>query len=174
MRCAQRHQCFARRVALQAGDAQKQVLGRNVLVLEVRSLFERLVQRLVEGGAQARLRGRTGNARQFVLDPVQIALQPLRRHTNLLKHRGNYALAVLKQRQQQVHRLHLGIAELRGVLLCQLNRLLRLHRKFVSAYRHEYLSGQWSVNSGQLRTNAHPPFLMLSTLRCELLFSVYG
>ena len=95
-----------------------------------------LVQRL----AQARLRGRAGHARQFLLDLVQVALQPLGGHADLFEHGGNHALAVLDQRQQQVHGLDLGVAELGGARLRLLHRLLRLDGEFVPTNGHKYSS----------------------------------
>ena len=117
--------------------AQQQVLGGDVLVFEVRRLAKGLLQRLVERLAQARLRGRAGDARQFFLDAVQVALQPLRGHTDLFEDGGNHALAILDQRQQQVYGLQLGIAQFGGAGLRLLHRLLRLDGEFVPTNGHE-------------------------------------
>ena len=68
---------------------------------------------------------------------VQVALQPLGGHTDLFEHGGNHALAVLNERQQQVHGLHLGIAQLGGARLRLLHRLLRLDGKFVPTNGHK-------------------------------------
>ena len=89
----------AGRITLQVGRAQQQVFRGNVLVLEVRRLAESLLQRPVQRVAQPRLACRSRNPRQFLLDLVQIAFQPSGRHTNLLQHRGNHALAIFHQRQ---------------------------------------------------------------------------
>ena len=68
---------------------------------------------------------------------VQFALQPLGGHTDLFKHGGDDALAVFKQRQQQMDGLHLGVAELGGARLRLLHRLLRLDGEFVPTNGHE-------------------------------------
>ncbi len=130
-------QSVARGVAFEVRDAQQQMLGGNVLVLEVRGLAEGLFKSLVQRLAERRLRGRAGHTRQFLLDAVQVALQPLDGHTDLLEHGGDDALAVLDQRQQQVHGLHLRVAELGGARLRLLHRLLRLDGEFVPTNGHE-------------------------------------
>jgi hypothetical protein len=96
----------------------------NVLVLEVRGLAKCLVQHLIERLAHAGLRGGSGHTRQFLLDLVQVVLQPLGRNANLFEHGGNHALAILDQRQQQMHRQHFGVAELACPRLRLLHRLL--------------------------------------------------
>ena len=86
MRRAQSNQRIARRIVLQMGRAQQQMLRRNVLVLEVRSLAKRLLQDFIQRLAHIRLVRRARNARQFLLDRMQLVLQPLSRHTNLFQH----------------------------------------------------------------------------------------
>ena len=115
------------------------MFGGNVLVLEVRGFAEGLLESFVERLAQARLRGRAGHARQFFLDAVQVAFQPLGGHTDLLEHGGDDALAVFDERQQQVHGLHLGVAELGSARLRLLHRLLRLDGEFVPTNGHKKL-----------------------------------
>ena len=66
----QGHQRIARRLALQLRRAQQQMLGRNVLVLEVRGLAKCLLQHSVQRLAQTGLRGSPGHPRQFLLDGV--------------------------------------------------------------------------------------------------------
>jgi hypothetical protein len=99
----------------------------------LKGLLEGLVERL----ADARLRRGTRHARQFFLDAVQVALQPLRGHTDLFEHGGDHALAVLNEREQQVHGLQFGVAELGSARLRLLDRLLRLHGEFVKTNGHE-------------------------------------
>ena len=82
------------------------------------------------------MRRRPGNPWQLLLNGVQIALQPFRGNADLLQHCGNHALAVLDQRQQQVHRLHLRVAKLSRSPLRLLHRLLRLHRQFFPTNCH--------------------------------------
>ncbi len=117
------------------------MFGGDVVVFEVRrfakGLFEGLVQRLAHAG----LRSRAGHARQFFLDAVQIAFEPLDGHTDLFEHGGDHALAVLDQRQQQMYRLHLGVAQFSSARLRLLDRLLRFDGEFVPTNGHYYSSG---------------------------------
>ncbi len=136
MRGAQSDQRIARSFTLQVRRAQQQMLGRNVLVLERRSLAKRLVKDFIERLAHTGLARRAGNARQFLLNRMQLMLQPFRRHANLSQHGRDHALAVLDQRQQQMDRLHLGISEFRSPRLCLRHCLLRLDRQFVPTNSH--------------------------------------
>ena len=144
------------------------MLGRDVLVFEVGGFLEGLLQRFVQRLAQARLRGRTGHARQFFLDAVQVALEALGGHTNLFEHGGDHALAVLDERQQQVHGLQLGVAQLGGARLRLLNRLLRLHGEFVKTNGHK--TSVMSSESDVVRNRGSGPFRRrLFATSCSLL-----
>ena len=135
--CAESDEGLARRVALLVRDAEQQVLGGDVLVFEVCGFIKGLVEGLVERRAEARLRRGAGHARQFFLDLVQIALEPLDGHTDLFEHRGDDALAVLDEREQQVDGLQFGVAELGSARLRLLDRLLRLDGEFFPVNCHE-------------------------------------
>ena len=133
---AERHERVARRIALLVRDAQQQVLGGDVIVLEVRGFAEGLLERLGERRAETRLRRSACDARQFLLDLVQVALQPLDRHTDLFEHGGDHALAVLNEREQQVDGLQFGVAELGSMRLRLLHRLLRFDSEFLPTNCH--------------------------------------
>ena len=92
---------------------------------------------LLSAWLEARLRGCAGHARQFLLDLVQVALEPLGGHADFFEHGGDHALAVFNERQQQVHGLQLGVAELGGARLRLLHRLLRFDGEFVPTNCHE-------------------------------------
>jgi len=133
---------FACRVAFEMSHAQQQMFCRDILVLEVRGFAKRLLQSFVQIGAGAGLRRGTCDTRQFLLDLVQVVLEALGRDTDLFQHRGDDALAVLDQRQQQVDGLHLGVAESGSSGLRLLHRLLRLQSEFVPIDGHVYLGCQ--------------------------------
>ena len=116
--------------------AEKQMLGGDVFVLKVCRFAKRLFKRFVEHIAQAGLGCRTGNTRQFFLERMQIALQPFGGNTDLFKHRRDDALAVFNERQQQMQRLHLGVAKSGGALLRLLQCLLRLDGQFFPTNCH--------------------------------------
>ena len=142
------------RVALFAGQAQQQMLGRDVLVLEVSRFLERLFDGFVEPVRQARLALRTRNSRQFLLDRVQLGFQPLHGNANFFEHRQNHALAVCDQAQQQMHRLQLRIAQLRGLRDCLLHCLLRLDGQFVPANSHNSIFPRSLLDSETLSAGA--------------------
>ncbi len=95
------------------------------------------------------LRGSARHTRQLFLNAMQVVLQPLGGNTNLLQHRRNHALAVIDQRQQQMHRQHLRVAQLGRLRLRLLHRLLRLDRQFFPTNCHGFSRGQWSEVSVQ-------------------------
>ncbi len=136
MRRARGRQRPVRRVTLQVGRAQQQVLGRNVLVLEVCCLAEGLLQYFVQRLAQGRLLRRTGHARQLFLHLMKLELQPLGGNANLVEHGRNHALAVFDQGQQQMHRLNFRIPQFGGPRLRLGHRLLRLDGQFFPANCH--------------------------------------
>ena len=117
--------------------AQKQMFGRDILILEVCRLAKRLLQDFVERIAHAWLRRGAGHSREFLLNTVQIALQPFNRNADLFEHRGNHTLAIFDKGQQQMDGLNLGIAEFGRPLLCLLHRLLRFDGQFVPTNSHD-------------------------------------
>ena len=129
---------FLRRIALQAGQRQQHVLGRDVFVFEGVSFLERLVQKLVDLRRHARL-VRAAAARdlgQLFNFFVDIAEHGLRPNADFFKHGRNDALAVFDKRRQQMYGGQFRIAMLRGKLVCALDCFLRLNRKFVPTDGH--------------------------------------
>ena len=53
------------------------------------------------------------------------------------EHRGDDALAVFNERQQQVHGLQLGVTQFGSARLRLLDRLLRFHGEFVKTNGHK-------------------------------------
>ena len=115
----------------QAGNAQKQVLGRDELIgLEVSCLqfFEGILQRLVGhrggrhlGGAISQLRQPLDFAHRRLLDGRDL-------HAEFAEQRNHDPFAIFQQRGQQMHRHHLGIAVLGGEIVGALAGFLRLNR----------------------------------------------
>ena len=141
VRRAQGDQRIARRIALEMGHAQQQMLGRNVLVLEVRGLAKGLVERLVERLAQAGLRGRTGHARQFFLDRRADRCSSRSVGTPIFSSTAGITPSrSSSSASKQVHGLQLGVAQLRGARLRLLHCLLRLDGKFVPTNGHDLSS----------------------------------
>src|SRR5581483_462621 len=129
-------QDFLRRVALLLGDAQQQVLGRDVFVLEVVRFLESAIQNLVQSLRQVGLGSSTGNLGQAVDFVIDLAQHCLRPDANLFQNGRNDSFAVLDKGGQQVHWQNLGVTVFRGDLAGALNCLLRLHRKFVPTNSH--------------------------------------
>ncbi len=117
-----------RRIALQLGHAQQQMLGGNVLVLEVGRLFEGVLQHLRSGIGKVRLGGATAGDFGQLLDLAHcLGLHRRYVQSNALKQGGYDAFVVLQQRCQYVNRLQLGIAVLAGEIVRPLHCLLRLY-----------------------------------------------
>ena len=113
-------------VATLVGHGQQQMLGGDVLVLEVIRLFESLVEQALRGGGKAGLCCAAGDARQIFQNLVGLRQDCLRTGADFLQHRSNNALPVLQQRDQQVHGQQFGIAALGGDFRGALHRRLRL------------------------------------------------
>ena len=117
---------------------QQQMLGGDVLVLEVGGFLEGLVE---DARFSAWLRpgwaAGAGDARQFFLDRVQIAFEPLGGDADLFKDGGDDAFAVFEQGEQEMDGLDLGVAEFGGALLRLLDCLLRLDGEFFPTNGHE-------------------------------------
>ena len=130
-------QDFLRRIALQVRDGQQQVLGGNVLVLEIGRFLEgalqKFVRRLGERGLRGSAAGDFGQALDLAIGLVQ---HGLRTDADFLQHRQNDAFFVLQQRRQQVQRQQFRIAVLGGEVVAALHRFLRLYCKFFPTDRH--------------------------------------
>ena len=127
-----------RRIALQMRDGQQQVLGRDVLVLEIVGFLESALQQLGWPRWRAwpgRLRRRrpSGKLLDLAIDLVQ---HGLRADADLFQHRRNNAFLVLEQRRQQVQRQQLRIAVLGGELVPALDGFLRFYCEFVPTDCH--------------------------------------
>src|SRR5580693_3518042 len=93
--CAMTCQDFLCWIALELRCCQQQVLGRDILVLEVAGFFESLVQQLIQG-IGGRWLGRTARDFWQGLDyAVGIVQDGLRTNPYLLEHRRNDAFLVL-------------------------------------------------------------------------------
>ncbi len=124
-------QNFLGGIALQVGDGQQQVLGRNILVLEIGGFLESALQQLVGRLGEADLRGSAaGNFRQALDLAVSLAEHSLRTNADFLQHGQNDALFVFEQRRQQVQRQQFRVAVLGGEVVASLHRFLRLHGEF--------------------------------------------
>ncbi len=114
-------------IALQLGNPEQHVLGGDVVVLEVRRLFEGVLQRLGRGVGKMRLRrAAAGNFRQLLDLAHRLSLHRGHVQSHALQKRRNDALAVLDQRRQNVDRLQLRITMLAGEIVRPLHRLLCL------------------------------------------------
>ena len=121
--------CFAEnftgRVALRSGDAQQDVLGRDVFVFQALRFFERALQNFVGFRAQVLFRA-SGNFRQ----PLHLFLNftgELRgRHTKLFEQGRHDAVTLRKQRPKDVQGLNLLLSIARSHFLRSLHRFLGL------------------------------------------------
>src|SRR3954466_8943426 len=89
-----------RRIALLLRNAQQQVLGGDVLVLEIVSFLERTLQQLAQSSRDRSLCGATGNLGQLLNLAINIIQDSLRTDSDLLEHGRNDAFAILDQRRQ--------------------------------------------------------------------------
>ena len=134
---ARSRQDLLRRIALQLRHPQQHVLGGNVLVLEIRCLFEGVLQQRRSRIGEMRLRcAAAGNFRQLADLARHLGLHRRHVQSHPLQQRSNDALAVFQQRAQYVYRLQLRIAVLAGQIVCPLHGFLRLHGQFVPTYCH--------------------------------------
>ncbi len=130
-------QNLLRRIALQVRDGQQQVLGGNVLVLEIGRFLEGALQKFVGRLGERGLRGSAAGDFGQALDlAVSLAQHGLRTNADLLQHGQNDAFFVLEQRRQQVQRQQFRVAVLGGEIVAALHRFLRLHRKFFPTNCH--------------------------------------
>ena len=92
------------RILFEVRDGEQQVLGGDILILEVGSLFEGLLQQLVGGVRERGLRRFSGNFWEFLDVTVEIAENRLRADADLFEHRGNDALFVFEKGGEKVNR----------------------------------------------------------------------
>ena len=142
VRRAVTRQQLLRRIALQTGQRQQHVLGRNVFVLEGVGFLERLLQNLIDRRRHSR-RLRAAAARDFrqLLNFfVEVAEHRLRPDADFFEHRRNDAFAVLDQRGQQMERSKFRIAVLGRELVRALDGFLRFDCEFVPTNGHGFRS----------------------------------
>ena len=131
-------QDFLRRVALQVRDGQQQVLGRNVLVLEIGRFLEGALQKFVGRLGERGLGGSAaGNFGQALDLAVGLAQHGLRTNADLLQHGQDDAFFVFEQRRQQVQGQQFRVAVLGSEVVAALHCFLRFHRKFFPTNRHK-------------------------------------
>ena len=116
------------------------MLGRNVLILEIVGFFESLIEDALRRVRERRLCGRAGNFRQAFDLTRGFGQYLLRLRANALEHRHDDAFLIADERREQVHRLQLRIAVLRGKLDCALDRLLCLYCGLIPTNCHIELS----------------------------------
>ena len=134
---ALRGQDLLRRIALQLRHGQQQMLGGDVLVLEIGGFLEGAVQKLVGGLRERRPARPPPETLGRRLDlAVRLAQHGLRTDADLLQHRRDDAFFVLQQRRQQMDRQQLRIAVLGGEFVRALHRFLRFHCEFVPTNCH--------------------------------------
>ena len=88
-------------VVLQPSDGQKQMLGRNVFVLELAGLVKRPSQHRFGGGAQVLL-GKPGDFRKTLQASGDVAGQNFRANTETNQQRRNNAVGLLDQSREQM------------------------------------------------------------------------
>ncbi len=126
-----------RAVILEARKGEQQMLGGDVVVLELLGLFEGRLENLVEGVARAGLRRGAADFGQLADGFLRLDVELANRHTDFVEDGRNHALFVTEKHRQQMQRQNFGIAVFCGELAGVLHRLLRLHRKFVPTNCHE-------------------------------------
>ena len=132
------------RVALQVRDGQQQVLGRNVLVLEIGGFLESALQKFVGRLGEADLRSSAaGNFRQALDLAISLAQHGLRTNADFLQHGQNDALFVFEQRRQQMQRQQFRVAVLGGEVVAALHRFLRFYCEFFPTDSHRSFFPAW-------------------------------
>jgi hypothetical protein len=126
-------------IAFVRGDAEQEVLGRDVLVLQLLRFLEGSVERTAQRVADARLRRRTRYTRQRRQQLVELCAERLDRDAELQEHRHGGAFRLRDQRTQEVRRLDHAVATARreglGLgqgLLALDGELVELHPGFLS------------------------------------------
>jgi hypothetical protein len=100
--CAVTGEDLLGRILLEMRDGQQQVLGGDVLVLEVGGFFEGLLEQLVGGVRERGLRRLAGNFGKLFDFAIDIAENGLRADADFFEHGRNDAFFVFEQRRQQV------------------------------------------------------------------------
>ena len=122
--CLQDHLARDARIAQQGGgktvalthDAQHQMLGGHILVLQLPGFFHRLIDHAFQPrgdedlGHRLRIRGRGGRPRGVLEVIVQPLLHDLDRRAHAPQHLDDQPLRLFEQRQKDVLDIHLRVA----------------------------------------------------------------
>ncbi len=127
-------QCAAGGVAIARGEAEQQMLRRDVLVLQLICGLEGRFECLAELAPDARLRGAARHARQCGERLVELRFQRIGADAQFLQHRNGGALGLVEQRAQQVQRLDDGVTAARRERLGFRERFLAFDRQFVELH----------------------------------------
>src|SRR5436190_14354163 len=119
------------RARLGLGERKQQVLGRDVLVIEVAGLLVRGAQDRDELGARARRLAALAEGWQRVERGIDLRADRLDARAELVEDRNHDAGVLLEQDGEQVLGGHLRVAAIVGELLRGLDRLLGLDRESV-------------------------------------------
>ncbi len=130
MRSAFAYQQLPSGIAARSCNAQQDVLGGDVLVLQSLCFVKSALQNLIRSRAQVLLR-HARNFRQPRNLLFNLARQPHGRHSELFQQRRNHAVALRRQRPKQVQRLDLLLPGTPAKFLRGRQRFLSLHRQFV-------------------------------------------
>ena len=134
-------QVLGRRVVLRQG--QQQMLDRDELVLHRGRFLERRFEHRHELAIGLRLRA-AADLRLAVQLGLHLLLQLRHVDADFFQDRPGHAVLLVEQRRQQVQRVHLRMALVRGQRLGALDGFLRFDREFVEAEGHGF---QFSVAS---------------------------
>ena len=126
---AHRGERVARGIAFGLGQREQQVLGGDVVVLEVFGLFAGAVEHLGQRVRHARLRA-AGDLGQLGDGGVRAVQQFLHADARAFEHGQHDAFAVFQQRRKQMHGQDFRIAVLSGSGRGGLDRLLRFSGQF--------------------------------------------
>jgi hypothetical protein len=117
-------------------EGEQEVLGRDVLVLEIVGFLECLVEDLLHGIGHAGLRAGAGNLGEFAQGLGCFCDELVGGYADFLQDRDDDAVLVFKQGGEQVQRQQLRVAVLGRERARALNRFLRFHCEFIPTDCH--------------------------------------
>jgi hypothetical protein len=126
---------------LKVRDRQQKMFGGNILVFEVRGLFEGLLEQFVGGIRKHGLSRFSRNFRKLLDFAIEFAENGLWADADFLQHRRNYALFILEQGGQQVNRQKLRVAVFGREFVRTLYCFLRFYCEFIPTDGHTFNSG---------------------------------
>ena len=130
---------MTRRIALLLGNGQKQMLGRNVFILEIVSFLESPLEHLVQRLAHVLL-GKALDLRQLGDLFFNFLRQDFAANSQARQKRWHHAIGLRGQRREQVHRLNLLVFLRRSNFLRSLYGFLRLDGHFFKSQHNNPLS----------------------------------